>query len=174
MSAGVTQFRERLHHASAPVEPRTVLIVDDEEGVRSLLSRWLEASGYRVRMATNADAALTVFDDEPPALMLCDIRMPGRDGLWLAARVRQDFPETAVIMSSGVQDAHAADECLRHGVVEYLTKPFGSERLRDAVNRGVEWHEAASEARRWKRQLEAELRERRSHLLRTVRGLSIE
>jgi response regulator RpfG family c-di-GMP phosphodiesterase len=142
--------------------------------VRSLLSRWLESSGYRVLEATNADTALAVFDEGPPALMLCDIRMPGRDGLWLAARVRQDFPETAVIMSSGVQDAHAADECLRHGVVEYLTKPFGRERLRDAVNRGVEWHEAAGEARRWKRQLEAELRERRNHLLRTVRGLSIE
>ena len=158
---------------SPRVEPRTVLIVDDEEGVRSLLSRWVEASGYRVVAATNADDALAVFEDHPPALMLCDIRMPGRDGLWLAARVRQDFPETAIVMSSGVQDTHAADECLRHGVVEYLMKPFGGDRLREAVNRGIEWHEAADEARRWKRQLESELRDRRSRLLGTVRDMTV-
>ena len=174
MNAGLTQLRERMPQVMPPVERRTVLVVDDEEGVRSLLSRWLESSGYRVLVATSADAALAVFEHDPPALMLCDIRMPGHDGLWLAARVRQDFPETAVVMSSGVQDTHAADECLRQGVVEYLTKPFGSERLREAVSRGLEWHEAAGEARRWKRQLEAELRERRTRLLRTVRGLKIE
>ena len=174
MNAGLTQIRERLQQVVPPVEPRTVLVVDDEEGVRSLLTRWLESSGYRVLVATSADAALEVFEHDPPALMLCDIRMPGHDGLWLAARVRQDFPETAVVMSSGVQDAHAADECLRQGVVEYLTKPFGSDRLREAVSRGLEWHEAAGEARRWKRQLEEELRERRGRLLRTVRGMKIE
>jgi putative two-component system response regulator len=155
-------------------EQRTILIVDDEEGVRSLLARWLEATGYRVVMATSADAALAVFDDEPPALMLCDIRMPGRDGLWLAARVRQDFPETAVIISSGVQDAHASEECLRHGVVDYLTKPFGCDRLRAAVARGIEWHDTAGEARRWKDQLERELRQRKAALVQTIRGMAIE
>ena len=174
MNASFTQLHERMPHGAPTPERRTVLVVDDEEGVRSLLSRWLESSGYRVLMATSADAALEVFEHETPALMLCDIRMPGHDGMWLAARVRQDFPETAVVMSSGVQDSHAAEECLRQGVVEYLTKPFGSERLREAVSRGLEWHEAAGEARRWKRQLEEELRERRSHLLRTVRGMSID
>ena len=174
MNAGFAHVRELRREVPSRVEPRTVLIVDDEESVRSLLARWLEASGYRVLLATSADAALAVFDQDPPALMLCDIRMPGRDGLWLAARVRQDFPETAVVMSSGVQDAHASEECLRHGVVEYLTKPFGRDRLQEAVSRGLEWHEAAGEARRWKQQLEAELRERRGSLLRTVRGFTIE
>ena len=155
------------------VERRTILIVDDEQGVRSLLGRWLESSGYRVLLATGAEAALAVFDEDPPALVVCDIRMPGRDGLWLAARVRQDFPETAVIISSGVQDGRAAEECLRHGVLEYLTKPYGRDRLRDAVRRGLDWHTAASEARRWKRLLEGELRERKSGLTRVVRGLAV-
>ena len=169
-----------VHHGSqvpdamAPVGRRTVLIVDDEEGVRSLLARWLEPGDYRVVLATSADAALAVFDEQPPALMLCDIRMPGRDGLWLAARVRQDFPETAIIISSGVQDSRAADECLRQGVVDYLMKPFGRDRLRLAVQRGIEWHEAAGEAACWKRELEAELRDRKHGLLRTVRAMTIE
>ena len=168
-----TSTRSRRDHMAPAVERRTILIVDDEEGVRSLLGRWLESSGFRVLLATGADAALAVFDEDPPALVVCDIRMPGRDGLWLAARVRQDFPDTAVIISSGVQDCHAAEECLRHGVIEYLTKPYGRDRLRDAVRRGLEWHEAASEAQRWKRLLEGELRERKSGLTRVVRGLAI-
>jgi len=174
MGSAPARTREALHLVPPAVERRTILIVDDEEGVRSLLARWLEPGGYRIILATGAEAALAAFEHDPPALMLCDIRMPGRDGLWLAGRVRQDFPETAVIMSSGVQDSHAAEECLRHGVVEYLTKPFGRDRLREAVERGLEWHAAAGEAQRWKRQLEAELRERKSALVRTVRSLTIE
>jgi putative two-component system response regulator len=157
-----------------PVERQTILIVDDEEGVRSILARWLESTGYRIVLATGADAALACFEDAAPAVMICDIRMPGRDGLWLAGRVRQDYPETAVIISSGVQDVHAAEECLRQGVVDYLTKPFGRDRLREAVQRGLEWHEAAAEAGRWKRQLDEELRERKAGLLRTIRSLTVE
>ena len=154
---------------------RTVLIVDDEETVRSLLARWLETAGLRVVTATDADSAMDAFTSgPPPALMLCDIRMPGHDGLWLAARVRQEFPETAVIMSSGVQDAQAAEECQRQGVVEYLTKPFGRDRLREAVQRGLEWHDAAGEARRWRQQLEIEMADRTEGLLRTIRNLSID
>jgi HD-GYP domain-containing protein (c-di-GMP phosphodiesterase class II) len=76
-------------------------------------------------------------------------------------------------MSSGVQDVHAAEECLRNGVVEYLTKPFGRDRLREAVEKGLEWHEAAGEARRWKRQLESELRERKTALQRAIGALSV-
>ena len=152
----------------------TILIVDDEETVRSLLGRWLEASGYRVLVATGAEAALTVFANDPPALVICDIRMPGRDGMWLAAHVRQDYPDTAVVISSGVQDGHAAEECLRQGAIEYLTKPYGRERLHEAVRRGLEWHDAACEARRWKRSLEGELRERKSGLMRVVRGLAMQ
>ena len=157
-----------------PVERQTILIVDDEEGVRSILARWLESTGYRIVLATGAEAALAFLEEAVPAVMVCDIRMPGRDGLWLAGRVRQDHPETAVIISTGVQDPHAAEECLRQGVVEYLTKPFGRDRLREAVQRGLEWHEAAAEAGRWKRQLEDELRERKAGLLRTIRSLTLE
>ena len=58
--------------------------------------------------------------DAPPAVALCDIRMPGHDGLWLAQRIRHDAPETAVIMATGVQDVGAAVMSLRQGVIDYL------------------------------------------------------
>ena len=66
-----------------------VLIVDDENSVRNLMARWLEAGGYRVTTAGSAEEALGRLQESAPAVALCDIRMPGHDGLWLAERIRQ-------------------------------------------------------------------------------------
>lgn len=134
-----------------------VLVVDDEHGVRDLMTRWLTNGGWSVTSAQSAQEALECLGSSAPAVALCDIRMPGRDGLWLAAQIRQQCPETAVIMATGVQDIGPAIQSLRQGVVDYLTKPFGRERLEEAVARGLEWHRAACDARRWRETLEEEL-----------------
>ena len=118
----------------------SVLVVDDEPGVREVVARWLATGGYDVRTAANADEGLQCVQAYAPAVALCDIRMPGHDGLWLAQQIRQNSPETAVIMATGVQDVGSAVTSLRQGVVDYLTKPFGRDRLRDSVQRGLEWH----------------------------------
>src|SRR3954452_999423 len=142
----------------------SVLIVDDENSVRNPMARWLESGGFRVTTAGSAEEALGRLHEFPPAVALCDIRMPGHDGVWLAERIRQEFPETAVIMATGVQDVGPAVQTLRRGVIDYLTKPFGRDRLREAVTRGLEWHEAAWDARRWRESLEHEMMIRRSRL----------
>lgn len=139
------------------VRAHNVLIVDDENSVRALMTRWLESGGFRVTSAASAEEALGCLHDSPPAVALCDIRMPGRDGIWLAERIRQECPETAVIMATGVHDIGPAVQTLRQGVIDYLTKPFGRDRLREAVTRGLEWHESASDARRWRESLEHEM-----------------
>jgi response regulator RpfG family c-di-GMP phosphodiesterase len=157
---------------SRPAE--TVLVVDDETGVRNLMARWLASVGYNVHTAASADEALERVRDLAPAVALCDIRMPGRDGLWLAHRIRHDAPETAVIMATAVQDAGPAVTSLREGVVEYLTKPFGRERLRECVSRGLEWHKAAWDSRRWRESLEQEVDVRRDRLAETLAGLTID
>lgn len=158
---------------SAPA-PRSVLIVDDENGVRDLMSRWLEAGGCQVTTASNAEEALGRLRAKPSAVALCDIRMPGHDGLWLAEQIRREHPETAVIMATGVQDVGPAVESLRQGVIDYLTKPFGRDRLKDAVVRGLEWHRAAWDARRWRESLQREMEVRRTRLSDTVAALRIE
>ena len=134
---------------AAPVHP-SVLIVDDETSVRELMARWLASGGYDVRTAATAEEALERVHDRAPAVALCDIRMPGHDGLWLAHQIRHEAPETAVIMATGVQDVNSAVTSLRQGVIDYLTKPFGRDRLRESVLRGVEWHKAAADSRRWR------------------------
>jgi response regulator RpfG family c-di-GMP phosphodiesterase len=158
-----------------PLVPETsVLIVDDENGVRDLMTRWLESGGLSVTSACDADEALNRLDNPTPAVALCDIRMPGHDGLWLAERIRARCPETAVIMATGVQDVGPAIESLRQGVVDYLTKPFGRDRLRAAVTRGLEWHRAAWEARCWRETLEQELEMRRARLAGAITALHID
>jgi response regulator RpfG family c-di-GMP phosphodiesterase len=157
----------------APV-PASVLVVDDEVGVRDLLSRWLASGGYDVKTAANADEALSRLHETRPAVALCDIRMPGHDGLWLAQQIRQQAPETAIIMATGVHDVGSAVASLRHGVVDYLTKPFGRDRLREAVYRGLEWHRTARDSRRWRESLEQELDRRRCRLTEAISSLRIE
>jgi response regulator RpfG family c-di-GMP phosphodiesterase len=152
----------------------SVLVVDDENGARDLMSRWLESGGYSVTTASNAEEALGRLEVSPPAVALCDIRMPGRDGLWLAGRIRQQYPETAVIMATGVHDVGPAVETLRQGVIDYLTKPFGRDRLREAVTRGLEFHRSAWDARRWRESLEQEMAIRRSRINDAVSGLRVE
>jgi response regulator RpfG family c-di-GMP phosphodiesterase len=148
-----------------------VLIVDDETGVRDLMSRWLEAGGYVVKTAASADEALDRLAAAPAAVALCDIRMPGHDGLWLAERIRREYPETAVIMATGVQDVASAVESIRQGAIDYLTKPFGRGRLREAVSRGLEWHRSAWDARRWRQTLDQELARRQRRLAEVMSGL---
>jgi putative two-component system response regulator len=180
----------RLHHritmnsytaplGEQPADPdflvaRSVLVVDDENVVRDLMSRWLEADGYAVASASGADEALGLMRTAPPAVALCDLRMPGRDGLWLADRIRQRYPETAVIIATGVLEEGAAEESQRHGVVDYLTKPFSADRLRDAVGLGVEWHRSARESRPWRQQLEREVERRHARLVEVIAGLPVD
>src|SRR5215510_4056298 len=149
---------------NAPLLNASVLVVDDEPGIRETLARWLAGGGYDVQTASSADEALRCVHDRPPAVALCDIRMPGRDGLWLAQHIRRDAPETAVIMATGVQDVGSAVTSLRHGVIDYLTKPFGRDRLRESVLRGIEWHKAATYSRRRREALDAEVEHPRRHL----------
>jgi response regulator RpfG family c-di-GMP phosphodiesterase len=158
-----------------PVPPcASVLVVDDETGVRELMARWLASGGYDVRTAANADEALQRVHDQPPAVALCDIRMPGHDGLWLAHQIRHDAPETAVIMATGVQDVSSAVTSLRQGVIDYLTKPFGRDRLRESVVRGIEWHKAARDSRRWRETLQGEVENRRQRLSDALASLPID
>jgi putative nucleotidyltransferase with HDIG domain len=160
---------------ASPPDPllTPVLVVDDEMGVRDLMSRWL-AAGYDVKTACNADEALTRVQGDPPAVAVCDIRMPGHDGLWLAQQIRDASPDTAVIMATGVQDAASAVTSLKQGAIDYLTKPFGRDRLRDSVMRGVEWHRSARESRRWREALEVELNARRDRIVDAIASLAID
>lgn len=112
-----------------------VLVVDDEEGIRRLLTRWLSGWGYEAKEAGNADDAIEMMTSEPADIILCDVMMPVHDGIWLAEQVRDRWPQTAVIMASSAQDMETVMRMRKQGAVDYVTKPFGREMLRQALQR---------------------------------------
>jgi CheY-like chemotaxis protein len=115
-----------------------VLVVDDEGAIRKLLSRWLSGWGYESKEAANADEALEIMTAEPAEIMLCDVMMPVHDGIWLAEQVRTRWPQTAVVMASSAQDMATVMRMRKQGAVDYVTKPFGREMLRQALQRASE------------------------------------
>ena len=115
-----------------------VLIVDDESSIRNFLTRWLQSWGYTVKAAAGADEALSTMAQEPASIMLCDVMMPGRDGLSLLEEVRQRWPQTAVIMATAIQDLQVVTRSREDGAVGYVTKPFGREPLLQALRRAEE------------------------------------
>jgi DNA-binding NtrC family response regulator len=121
----------------------SVLIVDDEPRIREILNRWLVAAGYDTREAPDADAAVELLGVSTSDVILCDIQMPGHDGLWLVAQVLERFPNVAIVLATGVATVPPGTS-LRNGVVEYLLKPFAREQVMLAVRRAVEWQEASS------------------------------
>lgn len=119
----------------------SVLIIDDESGIRDFLARWLAGAGYETRQAGDAETALALLEAAPSDVVLCDVNMPGHDGLWLVERLRERFPTVAIVLATAA-DSIPPVVSLREGVVDYLVKPFERALVLAAVVRGVEWHAA--------------------------------
>ena len=122
----------------------SVLIVDDEAVVRALLERILAGTGHHLRSAVDAESALQAIAQSPPDVVLCDIQMPGANGLWLADRIRDCAPATAIVLATAEAEVPPY-ESLRNGVVAYVLKPFQHEQVLCAVEDGIRWSAAASQ-----------------------------
>ncbi len=119
-----------------------VLLVDDEASVRQLLARWIKIIGYESVEADCAEAGLEGLTTNPAAVVFCDVQMPGQGGLWLAGILRAQFPQTAIILATGVTTVPATTS-LRPGILAYLTKPFDQPDVRKALKKSMAWHDAA-------------------------------
>ena len=148
----------------------SVLVVDDDHTLRSVLSSWVHSFGYEVRQAENAAEALDTLADTPADVALCDIHMPGRDGVWLASQIRERHPRTAIIMATAARDMELAVSTLRSDVVDYLLKPFDHARLLEALRLGEDWHHASAAADELQESLEHRLRNRRAQVAATLAG----
>jgi DNA-binding NtrC family response regulator len=112
-----------------------VLVVEDDPSVRRLLVRWLRIWKDAVKVAITAEEALDAMTTEPAAIVFCDIRLPGRDGLSLAQEIRTRWPRTAIIMASSLDDLRVVEQSRKIGAVDFVSKPFGEEMLRQALAR---------------------------------------
>ena len=101
-----------------------VLIVDDDAVVRDAIGMVLSDEGYDCQTTVAAPRPRsTLVREADPHLVISDMKMPGKDGLWLLDRLRRERPDTAVVMLTAYGDTEAAVECLRRGATDYLLKP---------------------------------------------------
>src|SRR6478672_108939 len=106
-----------------------VLVVDDELGLRQTLSLILKAEGHDVRVACDGADALRQLADAPADLVLCDVRMPGLDGLGFLERYGASGGGALVIMMSAYGDDDAAVEAIRRGAYDFIAKPFRADQV---------------------------------------------
>jgi two-component system, NtrC family, C4-dicarboxylate transport response regulator DctD len=115
-----------------------VLIVDDEEMVRTALEQWLRLSGFATHAAADAEQALAMLDDTRPLVVLSDVRMPGLSGLDLLRTVRERSLGAEVILITGHGDVPMAVEAMRAGAFDFLQKPYIPDQLVKSLRRAAE------------------------------------
>jgi putative nucleotidyltransferase with HDIG domain len=121
----------------------TILVVDDEEGVRRVIDRYLTREGHDVVLAASGEEALNILAQRTVACMLLDINMPEQRGTDILPAILDAHPTLSVIMVTGLADGPTAAWCMRAGVVDYLTKPLDLEQLGAAVQRALQAREEA-------------------------------
>lgn len=151
----------------AEAHDRRLLIVDDDEALRNLFAAYLGES-YSCETAGNAAEALEILSKEPFALVLSDIQMPGLSGIELLDKIIELYPNTAVIMISGVDRTQRVIAAMRLGASDYLIKPCDLDVLSLCVARSLERRMVLRSARRYKKELEnrnAELARQKAELV---------
>jgi len=119
-----------------------VLIVDDEEGIRAVLARLVTGAGHTVTEAPDADSALRALETQEANVALCDVRMPGHDGVWLVEEVRRRFPAVGLLFVTAETRLPPAST-LKQGVVAYVLKPFNKDAILAAIGSALAWNETA-------------------------------
>lgn len=148
---------------------RTILLVDDEAGIRNTLSLLLEDMGYHVVTAENGNNALDVFGRTRPPVVLTDIKMPGLDGIGLLKRIKKEHPDTEVIMMTGHGDVELAVESLKNEATDFITKPILSDAVEIALDRAFKRIDDREQLREYTRNLEAMVEEKSRRLVEAER-----
>jgi EAL domain-containing protein (putative c-di-GMP-specific phosphodiesterase class I)/ActR/RegA family two-component response regulator len=120
--------------AADPVDQRTLLVVDDEDGIRNALRRTLRRDGYRILTAANANEALELLALNQVQVIISDQRMPGTSGTEFLGVASQLYPDTMRIILSGYTDLKVVTDSVNRGAVfKFLTKPWDDDLLREQV-----------------------------------------
>ena len=107
----------------------SIMIVDDEEIIRESFLHWFEKLGHRVDAAASGLEALEKLEKSPFEVLFVDIKMPGMDGIELLGKVKEEYPETIVVIITAYGSIETAVKAMKMGATDYLLKPFKPEQL---------------------------------------------
>jgi putative nucleotidyltransferase with HDIG domain len=153
------------------VEIENILVVDDEEAIREVVSTMLESKGYHCTAVQNGRVAQEEVKKVTPDLVLSDMIMPEMDGLKFLEWMRQYDPEVPVIMVTAIHDISTALEAIRRGAYDYILKPFEKDQLFLGVGRALQHRRLIIENRSYQSNLEQLVEERTAQLTSAIEQL---
>lgn len=133
----------------------TILLVDDEEDIRTVLGMALTDLGYDVMTASNGKEGLRLFRQHQPPIVVTDIKMPDIDGVTLLKRIKSENPDVEVVMITGHGDMDVAIQSFQHEAIDFITKPIDVNDLESALNRVHEKITAREKQRNYTESLES-------------------
>jgi len=119
--------------STANPNAQTVTVVDDEPSTRDVLVRAARSWSYECQTASTAEQAVVLLEKQPTPVVVTDLRMPGRGGVWLVQEIQRRWPDIAVIVTTAGQDADAVTDCFDAGAHHYLLKPIQLDEFRHAL-----------------------------------------
>jgi two-component system response regulator HydG len=132
----------------------SIMIVDDERIVRESLYHWFQKFGHEVDMAASGAEALAKLEQFPFDVLFVDIKMPGMDGIELLGKVKEEYPDTTVIIVTAYGSIDTAVQAMKLGAADYLLKPFKPEQLSLVLEKVVQQRKLNAEYRYVKGRLE--------------------
>jgi signal transduction histidine kinase/FixJ family two-component response regulator len=146
------------------IAKETLLLIDDEPGIRRLLSISLADLGYNVLTAADGKQALELFHAHAPSIVLTDIKMPGMDGIELLGTIKQEKPDTEVIMITGHGDIELAIKSMKMDATDFVTKPINDDTLKIALKRAMDRITMRRQIKAYTDELEKSVAEKQSRL----------
>ncbi|MGI4020671.1 MAG: sigma-54-dependent transcriptional regulator [Janthinobacterium lividum] len=125
---------------------KKLLIIDDEVNTANLLSRFLTRNGFEVMTASTGAAALELLKNNQFTLVLCDFRLEDTDGREILKKIKQEYPDTGVIIITGYSDIKMAVELIKMGAYDYITKPLYPDEILNTINKAIETQNALNTA----------------------------
>ncbi len=143
---------------NAGTDPVSVTIVDDEPMAQDVLVRAARSWHFECQAASSAEEALELLTKRPTPLVVTDLKMPGRGGVWLVGEIRRRWPDVGIIVLTAGHSPDAAEECLRAGAHHYFFKPIKLDEFRHVLETAWQTYHHQRELQRAQQQLERAVR----------------
>ncbi len=118
--------------------PGNILIIDDEDKLRTLLSRIIKLEGFTVREAPDLKSAKKMLEKDQPDVILCDVKLPDGNGVDFVREVKPKYPETELILLTAYGNIADGVQAMKNGAFDYITKGDDNEKIIPLLNRAIE------------------------------------